>query len=254
MVKWISRQASNLLLGVRIPPEAHLFLDTMKKVYFILFLLISFLFLFSLNRQVQAAELKLCQTKNPDGTTSGIDADVDPATGQTTKEGFISKGTGLVPCGTSIYSNSYSYVIQYNLSQNPPNQKSGIITATSEADARQQVQAIASAIFSPGNWRITSITFLSGKLSCPCKLGHFFLMIARIYYFAVWILAVPFAALMVVVGGILILISGGNPGLFEKGRNILKYTFIALLLIFGSWLIINTVLRAIRYDLPWSSF
>ncbi len=89
---------------------------------------------------------------------------------------------------------------------------------------------------------------------CRCELSDLFVMISRIYSFAVYIIALPLAGLFIVIGGTLLLVSGGNPGLAEKGKNILKYTAIGIILVFGSWLIIDVVLKAIGYDLPWNTF
>jgi len=89
---------------------------------------------------------------------------------------------------------------------------------------------------------------------CPCDLGDFFLTLLRIYNFAVYFIALPLATLMVIIGGVLILISGGNPNRAATGKNILKFAIIGLVLAFGSWLIIDVVLKAIGYMGNWTTF
>ena len=92
----------------------------------------------------------------------------------------------------------------------------------------------------------------TGQLACT--LADFFQMIVRIYKFMVYIIALPLAGLLILLGGVLILLSGINANWFTTGKNILWGTFIALALIFGSWLIINVVLKAIGYQLQWFTF
>jgi hypothetical protein len=95
----------------------------------------------------------------------------------------------------------------------------------------------------------------SGKVTagCPCELGHLFLMIDRIYNFFVWTLTFPIAAFMIILSGVLILLSGANPRLYEVGKKMLIYTLVGILLIFGSWLIIDILFKIIGYQLQWNS-
>ena len=44
---------------------------------------------------------------------------------------------------------------------------------------------------------------------------------------------------MIVVAGIYFIFAGGQPGNIEKAKSILKGTAIALLIIYGAWLLIN---------------
>lgn len=81
----------------------------------------------------------------------------------------------------------------------------------------------------------------------PCTLAWLFGLVVWIYNFIVWYIATPLATLMIVIGGIMILISGGNPGLASNGKNILKVSIIAILLIWGAYLIIESVFGAIGY-------
>jgi hypothetical protein len=80
-----------------------------------------------------------------------------------------------------------------------------------------------------------------------CTLTNFFETILRVYKFTIYIIALPLAGILIMAGGIYMIISAGNPGTFEKGKNLVKVSIIALCIIFGSWLIINTVLLAIGY-------
>ena len=89
---------------------------------------------------------------------------------------------------------------------------------------------------------------------CQCELQDLFTMVLRIYNFLVWTIATPLAGLLVVAGGVLMVVSGGNPGLLDWGKRILWGVFIAIILIFGSWFIIDIVLKAIGYTGRWNTF
>jgi len=88
-----------------------------------------------------------------------------------------------------------------------------------------------------------------------CTLCSFFEMLANIYDFIVKNIATPLAILALTIGGILILISAGNPNLLSLGKGILYSAIIGLVLVWGSFLIINFTLHAIGYNNAdsWSS-
>ena len=88
--------------------------------------------------------------------------------------------------------------------------------------------------------------------TCPCEIQDFFVMLARIFDFAIKWIVTPLAVLMLTIGGILILISAGNPNLAGLGKKTLYAAIIGLVLAFGSWLIISFVLNAIGYTGNWS--
>jgi len=83
--------------------------------------------------------------------------------------------------------------------------------------------------------------------SNPCKLSDLGTLAVNVFNFIVFQVAVPLAALVIVVGGIFLLVSGSNPGLADKGKKMLWGAVIGLVLIFSSWIIINTLLNALGY-------
>ncbi|MBI3631517.1 MAG: hypothetical protein HY219_01455 [Candidatus Staskawiczbacteria bacterium] len=87
----------------------------------------------------------------------------------------------------------------------------------------------------------------------PCIIEDFFIMLDRIFNFIVYFIATPLAILMLTIGGIMILISAGNPTLASKGKNILYLAIIGLALVFCSWLIINFILTTLGYQGAWNS-
>ena len=73
------------------------------------------------------------------------------------------------------------------------------------------------------------------------------MMISNIYSFIVIEVATPLAILSIVVGGVMILLSAGNPNIQGTGKKILVSAIIGLVLVFASWAIINTVLTILGY-------
>ena len=66
-------------------------------------------------------------------------------------------------------------------------------------------------------------------------------------------IATPLAVIALTIGGIFMLISAGNPNLFNTGKKIVYAAIIGLVLVFCSWLIVNTILSIIGYQGNWSN-
>jgi hypothetical protein len=66
-------------------------------------------------------------------------------------------------------------------------------------------------------------------------------MLVKIYNFIVQDIATPLAIISLTVGGILMMMSAGNPNLMTLGKKIFYAAIIGLALVFGSWVIINTI-------------
>jgi len=77
----------------------------------------------------------------------------------------------------------------------------------------------------------------------PCTLCHIYILGHNIINFLMWELAPVFAILSISWGGFKILISGANPGLRQEGIRIIKNTLYGLLIVFGAWIIIDTLLH-----------
>jgi hypothetical protein len=75
----------------------------------------------------------------------------------------------------------------------------------------------------------------NGTCSNMCTICNFFQMLAKIYDFIVKDIAVPLAIVAIIIGGIFILISAGNPNLAGTGKKILYAAFIGLALVFCSY-------------------
>lgn len=85
-----------------------------------------------------------------------------------------------------------------------------------------------------------------------CTIELFFEMLNRIFNFIVYFIATPLAILMLTIGGILIMISAGNPGWANMGKNILLVSAWGLVLVFCSWLIVNFILTTLGFKGAWN--
>lgn len=89
-----------------------------------------------------------------------------------------------------------------------------------------------------------------------CTIADFFELIARVYGFMVRYIATSLAALMIIIGAVMMMVSAGNQGLYSSGKKMITYAIVGLVLVFGSWLIIDTLLKMIGYVAPggnWST-
>ncbi|KKT85601.1 MAG: hypothetical protein UW85_C0017G0005 [Parcubacteria group bacterium GW2011_GWA1_Parcubacteria_45_10] len=75
-----------------------------------------------------------------------------------------------------------------------------------------------------------------------CTFPDFLVMINNIVQFALFYVAVPIGVIWIIVGGFFMMTAGGNEGRFGKGKKIIYSVLIALLIAFGAWLIVDTVL------------
>jgi len=89
-----------------------------------------------------------------------------------------------------------------------------------------------------------------------CELNDIFELVLRVFKFLVYDISTVLAGLGIVIGGILILISGGpgganpitgiaSPNMYSTGKRIITGAIFGWFLIWGAWLIIHTVCLAI---------
>mgnify|MGYP001585914087 CR=1 FL=1 len=73
----------------------------------------------------------------------------------------------------------------------------------------------------------------------PCQLCHIFILFQKILNFLFFQIVPVLAILMVAIAGMYFIFAGGQPGNIETAKSMLRGTAIALLIIYGSWLVIN---------------
>jgi len=77
---------------------------------------------------------------------------------------------------------------------------------------------------------------LAALVECDvCTFQDFLGIIPKISDFIIMNIVTPAAFLFLTIGGIVLLISGGNPGLKNLGKKILLTTVIGMALAFGAW-------------------
>lgn len=79
----------------------------------------------------------------------------------------------------------------------------------------------------------------------PCQFCHFFVMFKGIVDWVVGGLVPILAILMLVIGGVMFYLGGANPAFLQTGKNIIKSVVWGLIIVFGAFLIVNTILAAI---------
>ena len=82
-----------------------------------------------------------------------------------------------------------------------------------------------------------------------CTLCHLWHLASNIINFLSFNLAIPLATLLFVAAGIIFLISGGNQEKVALARSIFINTVIGLVIIFTSWMLIDTLIKSIATDL-----
>ncbi len=83
-----------------------------------------------------------------------------------------------------------------------------------------------------------------GTAGCPCTFCHFFYLIQKIINFVTLKLVPTIAILLIIIGGGMYLFNFGNTNRVRQGTDILIGVAIGILIIYGAWLIINTILIA----------
>lgn len=75
-----------------------------------------------------------------------------------------------------------------------------------------------------------------------CTFCHLFVMFNNVIKFVMFNLVPPVAVLMLVVGGIMYFFAGTSPSALTSAKSIITSVAIGLMIIFCSWVIVNTVL------------
>jgi len=78
-----------------------------------------------------------------------------------------------------------------------------------------------------------------------CTLCHFWNLASNLINFISFSLAIPIAVVLIIVAGGILMFSGGNQDKVALAKTILTNTIIGLLIIFCSWLLIDTLVQSV---------
>ena len=85
----------------------------------------------------------------------------------------------------------------------------------------------------------------------PCTTCDLFVLADNVIKFFVFTFTPALAVLLYLIAGFLVLLGGANPSWVSKGRDIFKTTTYSLFIIFGAWLITNTLLKTLAGEKPY---
>jgi len=106
---------------------------------------------------------------------------------------------------------------------------------------------------------IPAVSLAEGLVPCgnpgqpACTIGHFFKLLYNVFDFMIRWIALPLASLMIIAGGVMILVSAGNPGLAGMGKKTIIAVIIGLVLVFGAWQIIAFIMNTLGYNANWNT-
>lgn len=80
-----------------------------------------------------------------------------------------------------------------------------------------------------------------------CNLCHLYTGAKNIIDFMLFDLILPVAIIALLIGGIFMLASMGNPQMLQTGKTAITNTIIGVIIAFGSWLIIATIVNTLGY-------
>ena len=64
----------------------------------------------------------------------------------------------------------------------------------------------------------------------------------------IFVASIPIGVIFILIGGAYIMMSGASPEWYKKGIGIFKAAFFVLILVLGSWMILNTFLSLVVGD------
>jgi len=86
-----------------------------------------------------------------------------------------------------------------------------------------------------------------------CSLCDLYVLVRKIIDFLLFQLALPIAVVVALIGGILLLVSAGDPKKVEQGKSALTNAVVGIIIAFAAWLIINTILTTLAFKVPFTS-
>jgi hypothetical protein len=93
-----------------------------------------------------------------------------------------------------------------------------------------------------------AIDMATGQYSNPCDFNYFMALINGLINFLLFVIATPLVALIIMYTGYLFLTAGGSAGQTEKAKKILFNVVIGYVIALAAWLVINTIMGALKVD------
>ncbi len=84
-----------------------------------------------------------------------------------------------------------------------------------------------------------------GATFVPCNLCNLIVLINNIVQFLLFKLGLPIGVIAILVAGYFFLTASGSEQKIQQGKDTLKYAVLGLVIAFGAWLIIDTILRGL---------
>lgn len=81
-----------------------------------------------------------------------------------------------------------------------------------------------------------------------CTLCHIGVMVINITDFFMYAIAIPAAGLLMAIGGITLLVSGGSETLATRGKDTMRYAVIGLAIVLLAWLAVDTIFKVLTGD------
>ena len=109
---------------------------------------------------------------------------------------------------------------------------------------------------------ISSPAFVSAAIvpcghDVDCTLCHLWQLFSNLINFLIFNISLPVAGFLFIVAGVLYLVSGGNEGKVRTAKSIFMNTVIGLVIIFTSWLVVDTLLKTVatgEFSGAWNDF
>jgi len=108
-----------------------------------------------------------------------------------------------------------------------------------DADGNRITMPLTSPV--PAGWGKISNTEMA-KLQPACQLCHIFVLVQNILNIFLFPFVPIIGALLLVIGGFLFFVGGASPAQVGRGRTIITATLIGIVIIYTSWLLVNTFL------------
>ncbi|MDD3735097.1 MAG: peptidoglycan-binding protein [Candidatus Pacebacteria bacterium] len=87
-----------------------------------------------------------------------------------------------------------------------------------------------------------------------CNLCYLFKLIQNIICYLTWCIAGPLAVISILIAGIMYLTARGNPSQISLAKDIIRATVLGLVIVFGAWIIVNTIITLLGVGSPYSDW